>query len=541
MEELIRRLGALLWGTPMLAAMGGVGLFLTLRLRAWPLRRLGTGLRIVFGGSKPPAYGNVDTRATTGRPYGDEGRGPVPPVIQSEAKDPDRPCSGQRRGGSKPPPYGDGGTRATTGRPYGDGGRGPVPSVIQSEAKDPDRQRSGQRRGSGVSSRQALCTALAGTVGTGNIAGVAGAMAIGGPGAILWMWLAALLGMATKFAEVLLAVRYRRRDGRGQWVGGPMDYIERGLGPRFRPLAALFCLGGMGAALSMGSLTQISVLRTAADTAADALSPGGRSPAALIGLLCALFVGAVLVGGARRVGAAAERLVPAMSALYLFGTLAVVALNLPRLPGVLQSIVRGAFSPAAVSGGLAGVGMGTALRVGLSRGVFSNEAGLGSSPIAHAAAEGGDPVRQGLCGVVEVFVDTIVLCTLTALCILCSGAPVPYGGEAGAELLVSALGTAFSGPLPAVLTAAGLALFALSSVLSWGLYGARCAGHLLGEGAVGPFRLLFCGATALGAVVAPGLAWDLADLCNGLMALPNLLAVALLCGQVRKMLPFVHK
>ena len=209
--------------------------------------------------------------------------------------------------------------------------------------------------------------------------------------------------------------------------------------------------------------------------------------------------------------------------------------------------MEGALSPAALGGGLTGVSVRAAMRAGVSRGVFSNEAGLGSAPIAHAAADTDSAVRQGLSGIFEVFADTVVLCTLTALCILCSGVPVPYGGAAGSELMVQALGSVFSGPLPAVLTALGLLLFALSSVLSWGLYGARCAAYLLGEGAVGPYRLLFCGCAALGSVLSPGLAWELADVFNGLMAAPNLLAVVLLSGEVRRLTeqyfsrPFIHK
>jgi AGCS family alanine or glycine:cation symporter len=443
--ETIRGLSAWLWGTPMLLGTAAAGLWLSLRLRFLPVRRLGTALRAVCG-----------------RGAGVSGAG-------------------------------------------------------------------------GVSPRRALCTALAGTGGTGNIAGVAGALAAGGPGAIFWMWAAALLNMTTKYAEVALAVRWRERGPGGGWRGGPMCYIERGLGRRGKPLSVLFCAAGMGAALAMGNLTQLSVVAAAVNTAAQALRPETRVPWTAVGVPCALLLGATLLGGARRVGAAAEKLVPLMSALYLCGTLAVIVFHLPRLPGALRGIVRGAFCSRALGGGLAGVSLRTALRAGVSRGVFSNEAGLGSAPIAHAAAESDSPARQGLCGVVEVFADTVVLCSLTALAILCSGVAVPYGGAAGAELLTQALGTVFSGPLPAVLTALGLALFALSSALSWGYYGARCAEHLLGGAAAGPYRLLFCGCAALGPGMAPALAWDLADLCNALMALPNLLALTLLAGEAARL------
>ncbi|MEA5038198.1 MAG: alanine/glycine:cation symporter family protein [Clostridiaceae bacterium] len=396
---------------------------------------------------------------------------------------------------------------------------------------------------SGVTSRQALCTALAGTVGTGNIAGVAGALAIGGPGAVFWMWVAAFFGMATKFAEAVLAVRYRKKDDQGRWIGGPMWYIERGLGRSWRPLAKWFCLCGSLAAFGMGNITQINTAARAVHAAA-AVAGAPPIPGAVLGLGLAAVIGTVLLGGAKRVGASAEQLVPLMSVLYLFGTLGVILTHLPALPAALGAIIRGAFHPAALGGGLAGVSFQAAMRAGVSRGVFSNEAGLGSAPIAYASADTDSPMRQGLSGVVEVFVDTILLCSLTALCILCSGVPIPYGGDAGSELLVSALGATFYGPLPSILTAVGLLLFALSSVLSWGLYGTRCIEYLLGGRAVPAYRLAYAACAIPAAIVTPAFAWVLADVLNGLMAVPNLLAVLLLSKEVQRIAKnagFVHK
>lgn len=389
----------------------------------------------------------------------------------------------------------------------------------------------GASSASGISPRQALCTALAGTVGTGNIAGVAGALAIGGPGAIFWMWIAAVLGMATKYTEAALAVRYRTKDKQNAWIGGPMWYIERGLGQKWKPLSVCFCVFGALAAFGMGNLTQINTA-VCSITAAFEAARAPAMPPFWLGLITALIIGAVLFGGARRVGRAAEQLVPLMSVLYLFGTLAVILTHLPALPAAFSSIIGGAFRPAAAVGGAAGITLRTAMRAGVSRGVFSNEAGLGSAPIAYASSGETDPARQGLFGLLEVFIDTIVLCTLTALCILCSGVPVPYGGEAGTELMVSALGTSFYGPMPAILTGFGLTLFALSSALSWGLYGTRCIQYLLGDRAVTVFRLAFAASAIPAAMLTPSFVWTLADILTGLMAVPNLVALLLLSRRV---------
>ena len=282
---------------------------------------------------------------------------------------------------------------------------------------------------------QAVCTALAGTVGTGNIAGVAGAIAIGGPGAVFWMWCSALLGMCTKYAEVTLAVHYRERSATGEWVGGPMYYIKNGLGKRWQWLAILYALFGTLTVFGTGNATQVNTITTAINTAltqfhlvSDAFVPTLNL---IIGIFCAMLVAMVLLGGIKRIGSVSEKLVPFMALFYVVLGIGVVLLNLERLPGVLQSIFEGAFNPAAFTGGIIG-SLFVSMQKGVSRGIFSNEAGLGTGSIAHACADTQKPVTQGMFGIFEVFADTIIICTLTALVILCSGTPVTYGVAAGA-------------------------------------------------------------------------------------------------------------
>ena len=332
------------------------------------------------------------------------------------------------------------------------------------------------------------------TVGTGNIAGVAGAITLGGPGAVFWMWVSAFFGMATKYAEVVLAMRYRRRDEKGQWQGGPMYYIRDGMGcPR---LAALFALFALLASFGMGNMAQVNTISTAAQEAAAAYFPA-LSPQASAwgtGLLCAAAV--IFLTGAKRVGRVMERLVPVVAALYILAAGAVIVLHGNELGSVLRSIVLGALSPAAVLGGGLGIGIRQAVRFGVSRGVFSNEAGLGSAPMAHAAAEA-KPEEQGLLGIFEVFLDTIVLCTLTALAILVSGVPIPYGGAAGAELACAALETVFGALAPGLLTLC-IALLALGTLLCWQLYGLTCARYLWGNRGTAVYRAAFAGAAPAG-------------------------------------------
>lgn len=293
---------------------------------------------------------------------------------------------------------------------------------------------------------QAVCTALAGTVGTGNIAGVAGAIAIGGPGAVFWMWCSALLGMCTKYAEVTLAVHYRERSATGEWIGGPMYYIKNGLGKRWQWLAILYALFGTLTVFGTGNATQVNTITTAINTAltqfhlvSDAFVPTLNL---IIGIFCAMLVAMVLLGGIKRIGSVSEKLVPFMALFYVVLGIGVVLLNLERLPGVLQSIFEGAFNPAAFTGGIIG-SLFVSMQKGVSRGIFSNEAGLGTGSIAHACADTQKPVTQGMFGIFEVFADTIIICTLTALVILCSGTPVTYGVAAGAELTISGFTTTY--------------------------------------------------------------------------------------------------
>ena len=388
-----------------------------------------------------------------------------------------------------------------------------------------------------VTPLQAMTTALAATVGTGNIAGVAGAIALGGPGAVFWMWISALLGMATKYAEVALAVHFRERAPDGSFRGGPMYYI-RALGRGFKPLAGAFALLGALAAFGIGNMVQANTAAEAVSFAVTALCPaaaGMEQPLRLTtGILAALAVGLALMGGAARIGRVTERLVPFMSALYALAALVVVFLNLPAAGRALVDIVASAFTPTAALGGAAGMGIQRALQCGMERGMFSHEAGMGSAPIAHAGAQGADPDRQGLLGIFEVFADTVVICTLTALAILASGVPVPYGGAAGAELVIAAFGTAFGDGLAALMTAVCLALFALSTILSWSLYGERCFTYLTGGRWTALYRAAFTGAVVLGAAMRLDVVWALSSTLNGLMALPNLIALFPLSGVVAR-------
>ena len=386
-----------------------------------------------------------------------------------------------------------------------------------------------------VSPLQAMTTALAATVGTGNIAGVAGAIALGGPGAVFWMWVSAFLGMATKYVEVVLAVRYRQRAADGSFYGGPMYYI-RALGRGFAPLARIFALLGALAAFGIGNMVQANTAAEAAAFSLTALFPAlTEAPLRLfVGLLLSLTVALALAGGAARIGRATERLVPLMSALYACMALAVVFLRFPAAVRALGNIVTAAFSPRAALGGAAGVGLQTALRCGMERGMFSHEAGMGSAPIAHAGAKTDDPDRQGLLGIFEVFADTIVICTLTALAILASGVPVPYGRAAGAELTIAAMGTVFGDGLAALLTSVCLVLFALSTMLSWSLYGERCFAFLTGGRAAALYRAAFIAAVLPGAAMRMETVWTLSGTLNGLMAVPNLIALFPLSGEAAR-------
>ena len=385
---------------------------------------------------------------------------------------------------------------------------------------------------------QAVCTALAGTVGTGNIAGVAGAIAIGGPGAVFWMWCSALLGMCTKFAEVTLAVHYRERSDAGEWVGGPMYYIKNGLGKRWQFLAVLYSLFGVLTVFGTGNATQVNTITTAIDTAllefhivAEDILPTLNL---VIGILCAMLVAMVLLGGIKRIGSVSEKLVPFMALFYVILAVGVVLLNLPRLPYVIEEIFAGAFNPAAFTGGAIG-SLFLSMKNGVSRGIFSNEAGLGTGSIAHACADTRKPVKQGMFGIFEVFADTIVICTLTAMVILCSSVPVNYGTAAGAELTISGF-TATYGGGASLFTAVALCCFAFSTIIGWGLYGSRFATFLFKtDKIVRPFFVVYSFVAILGATLDLGILWGVADTFNGLMSIPNLIALFLLSGTVVKL------
>ena len=385
---------------------------------------------------------------------------------------------------------------------------------------------------------QAVCTALAGTVGTGNIAGVAGAIAIGGPGAVFWMWCSAILGMCTKFSEVTLAVHFRERSSNGDLVGGPMYYIKNGLGKKWQWLAMLYSLFGVLTVFGTGNATQVNTITAAIDTPLLEYGIVGSGAVSMvnlaIGIVVAMLVAMVLLGGIKRIGSVSEKLVPFMALFYVILALGVVIINYRRVPQVFASIIGGAFDPMAFTGGVVG-SMFMSLKKGVSRGIFSNEAGLGTGSIAHACADTRKPVKQGLFGIFEVFADTIVICTLTALVILCSGTPVSYGSAAGAELTISGFTSTYGG-WASIFTALALCCFAFSTIIGWGLYGSRCIEYLFSTNkVVCPFLVVYSFVSILGATADLGLLWDIADTFNGLMAIPNLIALLLLSGTVVKL------
>ncbi len=390
--------------------------------------------------------------------------------------------------------------------------------------------RLGRKSEDGVTPFQALCTALAATVGTGNIVGVAGAICLGGPGAVFWMWICGVLGMVTKYAEVTLALRYRVKTPAG-WIGGPMYVIIQGLGAKFSPMAVAYCLFGVIASFGVGNATQINAVISGVN---DVVTRFGGEQTKLgnlvMGLVLAALVGAMLLGGARRVGIAAERLVPFISAAYILLCGVVLALRWREIPAAFASIAAGAFSPRAVTGGALGSAY-QALRVGCSRGVFTNEAGMGTASIAHASAEVSHPAEQGLMGIMEVFLDTILICTLTALVILVSGVAIPYGKDVGVELTTKAFATVY-GDFAPIFIAVSLVCFAFATVLGWGLYGARCAQFLFGARAWKLFVAAQMAAVVAGACLQTGVVWSAAETVNGLMVIPNLTALAILTPEV---------
>lgn len=369
-----------------------------------------------------------------------------------------------------------------------------------------------------ISPFQALATALSATIGTGNIAGVATAIYFGGPGAVFWMWVIALFGMATKFAEAVLAVKFRQTNRDGQYVGGPMYYIKNGLGEKWKWLGGAFAVFGMIAAFGIGNMVQ-------SNSVADVLSSEYAIPPPATGLAMALIAGIVIVGGVRRIADVAQRLVPLMALGYLCAAATILVLNAELVPRALMTIVSDAFEGSSASGGFLGATVWMAIRWGFARGIFSNESGLGSAAIAHAAAKTDNAVRQGMVAMLGTFIDTIIMCTLTGLVIVVTDAWL--SGEQGASMSAFAF-SAGLGAAGSHIVAIGLAVFAFTTVIGWSYYGERCAGFLFGTGVIAPYRTTWIGAIFIGAVFELNLVWSFADLFNGLMAIPNLIALLLL-------------
>ena len=392
-----------------------------------------------------------------------------------------------------------------------------------------------------VSPYQALCTALAATVGTGNIAGVAGAIALGGPGAIFWMWICAILGMIMKCAEATLAIRFRQTGNSGEVYGGPMYMIEKGLGSKWRWMASLYAFFGVVAAFGVGNATQINAVLGGIHSAASVFGVSlSRQTDLIIGILLAAVVLLMLSGGAKRIGRIAEGLVPYASCVYLILGAGVLLARMYAIPTAFSAIIRGAFDPGAVTGGVIG-SVFICCRTGAARGVFTNEAGMGTASIAHAAANVRHPIEQGMMGIMEVFLDTIVICTMTALVILCSGIEIPYGMDMGASLTADAFAQVYGGWV-SVLIALCLVCFAFATVLGWGLYGLRCAQYLFGNHVWRLFSFLQSATVLLGVLLSTGTVWVLAETVNGLMAVPNLIALIMLSPEFINLIKeFNHK
>ena len=385
-----------------------------------------------------------------------------------------------------------------------------------------------------ISQFQSLCTALAATVGTGNIVGVAGAIAAGGPGAVFWMWLIAFFGMMTNYSENVLGILYRRKDDKGEWHGGAMYYLKEGLGSKpgckgiGTVLAILFSLFCLLASFGIGNMSQVNSMVSNVNTAFGI-------PTMITGLFLVVAVGAVILGGLKRVASITEKLVPFMVILYFLGTIIIIALHFESIPAIFVSIFKGAFSVKAAAGGGIGAGIAMAMKMGFKRGVFSNEAGLGSSVMVHSSSNVKEPVRQGMWGIFEVFADTIIVCTLTAITILSSdavdlstGLLTAAGEEIGSSSLMSYSFSQAFGPLGAVFIALAILLFAYSTVLGWSHYGATACRYLFGDKAVTPYRIIFVVVVFLGSIMEAQLAWDISDTFNGLMMLPNLIGVLVL-------------
>ncbi|MDR2952125.1 MAG: sodium:alanine symporter family protein [Treponema sp.] len=385
-------------------------------------------------------------------------------------------------------------------------------------------------KGSNITPFQAVSTALASTVGTGNIVGVATAIVRGGPGAIFWMWVSAFFGMITKYTEVLLAVKYREVDAGGTHHGGPMYYIEKGL--KMKWLAVIFAIFATFATFGIGNLTQ-------ANSIASSMATSFNIPMIVSGIVIAILTGLTILGGIKRIAQVTEKLVPFMAVFYVIGSVIIVIVNIAKLPHAFGLIFSNAFSARSLEGGVMGYIIMKAMRFGVARGVFSNEAGMGSAPIAHAASEESDPVRQGLWGIFEVFVDTIIICSLTGLVILTSGISAFEAGAkdfvgglfSGADLTMSAFSATF-GQAGGIFVTLGILLFALSTILGWSYYGQQSLGYLTKNNKTWDwiYKVIFTVLTVVGAVGGLTLIWDIADTLNGLMAIPNLIALIMLSG-----------
>ena len=399
-------------------------------------------------------------------------------------------------------------------------------------------QKSESKAGS-VTPFQALTTALAATVGTGNILGTCQAIALGGYGAMFWLWIAALLGMVIKYCEVVLAVHYRERNEKGDWVGGPMYYIVNGMGKSWKWLAVLFTIFAVLASFGIGNLSQANSISGSITNAFAAFAPSMADKGMIIGIVAgvvmAVITGFALLGGIKRIGKITEMVVPFMSAFYIIFALIVIGCNITNIGDAFSKIFVAAFTPKAVLGAASGIALKEALVWGLRRSAFSNEAGLGSAAIAHAAAETDSAVKQGMYGIFEVFMDTLVICTLTGLTVIISGVPIEFGVKPGAELITSAFATVLGPKLAAVFVAIALAFFAYSTILGWSLYGTRCVEQLFGMKITKIYQLIFVIMIVVGATTSLDVAWDLADTFNGLMAIPNFIALFALSGVVAKL------
>lgn len=386
---------------------------------------------------------------------------------------------------------------------------------------------------------QAVTTALSATVGTGNIIGTCIAISMGGYGAMFWLWIAALFGMIIKYCEVTLSVHYRERNKKGDWVGGPMHYITNGMGKNWKWLAVAFAIFAILASFGIGNLSQANSISGSVNSAIIAFFPGVEGHELCVSVVVGIILAAIclfaLVGGIKRVGKITELMVPFMSLFYIISALIVIFANIGNIGDAFAKIFVGAFNPQAVCGAGCGILLKEALVWGLKRSAFSNEAGLGSAGIAHAAAETDSPVKQGLYGVFEVFTDTLVICTLTGLTVIISGVDVPFGTKVGSELITSAFATIYGGQFASLFVAIALFFFAFSTILGWSLYGTRCVEYLFGQKITKVYQFIFCGVIILGATTSLNIAWDLADTFNGLMAIPNFVALFALSGVVAKL------